>query len=185
MLTSRLNDRLCPLCGSTFQQQRLMQAVCGPVCARRKVNQDKAAKKADERARRDALKTIQKLIAEAQSAFNEWIRARDEGLPCICCGRFPQSGAGHVWDAGHYRSTGSASHLRFNPDNVHRQLVICNRHGAGRAVDYRLGLIARIGLARVEALESDNTPRKWTREELESIKTTYRARTRALKRDRE
>ena len=82
----------------------------------------------------------------------------------------------HGWDCGHYRSTGSASHLRFHEDNAHRQLVICNRYGAGRAVDYRIGLIARIGLERVEALEADNTPHKWTAEELREIKARYKAK---------
>lgn len=81
---------------------------------------------------------------------------------------------------GHYRSTGSASHLRFNEDNVHRQLVYCNRYGAGRAVDYRLGLINRIGLQRVEALEADNQPHKWTREELIAIKEKYKQKLKEL-----
>ena len=45
----------------------------------------------------------------------------------------------------------------------------CNRWGAGRAVDYRIGLICRIGLASVEALESENDPTKWTIEELREI----------------
>lgn len=144
----------------------------------------KATKKAEiatTRARKQALKRIPDLIKEAQTAFNAYVRARDEKEACICCGRFPMSDAWHSWDCGHYRSTGSASHLRFNEDNAHRQLVICNRHGAGRAVDYRIGLIARIGLARVEALEADNTPHKWQRDELISIRDHYRARLRELK----
>lgn len=135
--------------------------------------------RAETRRRKEAIKRIPDLIREAQIAFNSYIRARDAGKPCICCGRTEAMGYGlaaHGWDCGHYRSTGSASHLRFNEDNAHRQLVICNRHGAGRAVDYRIGLIARIGLARVEALESSNQPHKWTADELLAIKSTYRAK---------
>ena len=49
-------------------------------------------------------------------------------------------------------------------------------------MDYRIGLIARIGLAAVEALEADNTPRKWTREELIEIKQTYKAKRKELER---
>lgn len=154
---------------------------------RAKQERDRKAKakveKAEIRQRKAAIKTIPDLTREAQTAFNAFIRARDADKPCICCGRKETTVAGlnsHGWDAGHYRSTGSASHLRFNEDNCHRQLVLCNRYGAGRAVDYRLGLIQRIGLARVEALETDNTPRKWTREELRAIRDTYKAKLKAL-----
>jgi hypothetical protein len=141
------------------------------------------AEKAETRQRKEALQRIPDLVRIAQTAFNAFIRARDAGKPCICCGRTEGQGYGlsaHGWDAGHYRSTGSASHLRFHEDNVHRQLVVCNRHGAGRAVDYRIGLIQRIGLERVEALEADNQPHKWQREELKEITQTYRKKLKEL-----
>ena len=83
---------------------------------------------------------------------------------------------GGRFDCGHYRSVGSASHLRFDERNAHAQRKQCNRYGAGRAVDYRIGLVSRIGLAAVEALESNNIPHKWTREELIAIRDTYRAK---------
>ena len=41
-------------------------------------------------------------------------------------------------------------------------------------MDYRIGLIARIGLEAVEALEADNTLRRYTADELRAIKTMYR-----------
>ena len=84
-------------------------------------------------------------------------------------------------DAGHYRSVGAASHLRFNEDNCHAQSKHGNQYKSGNAVDYRINLINRIGLDRVEALECDNKPRKWTREELIEIKARYRAKARELK----
>jgi len=37
-------------------------------------------------------------------------------------------------------------------------------------------MVARIGLEAVESLESDNTPHKWTRDELIAIRDTYRAK---------
>lgn len=133
--------------------------------------------------RREALKTYPQLVKEAQREFNAYIRLRDASQPCICCGRVSTNVDGlysHGWDAGHYRSTGSAPHLRFNEDNVHKQLVYCNRDQSGNAVAYRLGLIARIGLARVEALEADNTPRKWTHDELRAIKRHYREKAKRI-----
>lgn len=178
--------KTCEGCGKEFMPRNSFQKVCfDRHCALKKVRRDKKREADELRERKEAIKTIPQLIQSAQVAFNAWVRARDEGLPCICCGRFSAGDyghRGHAWDCGHYRSTGSASHLRFHPDNAHRQLVFCNRHGAGRAVDYRVGLIARIGLERVEALESNNTAHKWTREELIEITATYRRKLRDLKR---
>jgi hypothetical protein len=148
----------------------------------KKVRQQKAATKVSVRKRKEDIKTIPDLIKEAQHAFNAYIRARDRNQPCICCGLPLGTGeVGGAYDAGHYRSTGSASHLRFNEDNVHAQRKQCNRYGAGRAVDYRIGLVSRIGIEAVEALEASNTPHKWTREELIATRDTYRAKLKALK----
>ena len=131
--------------------------------------------------RKDAIKTIPQLIKEAQHAFNAYIRARDQEKTCICCGApLRLGGVGGGFDAGHYRSTGSASHLRFHEDNCHGQRKVCNQYGAGRAVDYRIGLIARIGLERVEALESDNKVTKWTADGLRAIKAAYKAKLKEL-----
>jgi hypothetical protein len=150
----------------------------------KKLAEARRNEKRRDRAKRNDLKTIPDLIKEAQREFNQFIRLRDRGQPCICCGQ--PLGAGEVggaYDCGHYRSTGSASHLRFDERNAHAQRKHCNRYGAGRAVDYRVGLIGRIGLGSVEALEADNQPRKWTREELIAIRDTYRAKVRALKKE--
>lgn len=138
--------------------------------------------RAETRRRKEEMKTIPALIREAQTAFNAWVRARDAAQPCISCGSPPPdlSGLHAGRDAGHYRSTGSASHLRFHPDNCHAQCVKCNQWGAGMAVDYRIRLLLRIGLARVEALETDNTVKKWTREELIAIRDHYRAKLKEL-----
>ena len=87
---------------------------------------------------------------------------------------------GGDWDAGHYRSTGSAPHMRFDEANCHAQLKQCNRYGGGRAVDYRIGLIARIGLDEVERIEADQTVRKWTIPELREIRDEYRRKAKAL-----
>lgn len=173
--------KACKHCGSMFEPQRPLAYICSPICASRYV---KAAKKEEAertKARKAAIKRIPDLIKEAQIAFNAFIRLRDHQQPCICCGNVLSLEAiGGGFDCGHYRSTGSASHLRFHEDNAHGQRKVCNRYGAGRAVDYRIGLIARIGLERVEALEADNTQRKWQREELIEIKETYKRKLKEL-----
>lgn len=179
--------RPCKACGKPFAPARPMQAVCGPRCATRKVKQDKAEERAQIKTRKEAVKTIPVLIAEAQRTFNLWVRTRDAHEPCISCGAPPPdlSGLHAGRDAGHYRSTGSAKHLRYHPDNCHAQCVACNQWGAGRAVDYRIGLVRRIGRERVEALECDNAVHKWTHDELRAIKATYAEKVRQLKKDRE
>ena len=167
--------RPCSHCAKPFTPARPMQAVCGPACASKKVRKDKAEERAKVKTRKETIKTIPVLIKEAQIAFNAYIRERDRTKPCICCGH--PLGAGEVggaFDCGHYRSTGSASHLRFDERNSHAQRKVCNRWGAGRAVDYRLGLIERIGLEAVVALESSNAPHKWTADELRGIRDHYR-----------
>lgn len=153
---------------------------------RKKAKEARAAAKverAETRRRKEAIKTLPKLKKEAERDFNAFIRARDAHLPCISCGAPPPdlSGLHAGRDAGHYRSVGSAAHLRYHEDNVHAQCVHCNQWGAGRAVEYRIGLIARIGADRVVALETNNATRKWAHDELRALRDTYRAKLKELK----
>lgn len=129
-----------------------------------------------------ALKTKSQWIKEAQSAVNKYIRIRDTGLGCISCGSLPDNKRGGTMDAGHYRSRGAAPHLRFNTWNISAQCVKCNRFNSGSAVDYRLGLIERIGIERVEQLEQNNTSNRFTVEYLERIKKIFNKRARHLAR---
>lgn len=165
----------CTQCHRDFEPGNSMQSLCGQYkCAVSFAKSLGVARKAKLKARKQALKRIPDLIREAQVAFNAFIRERDAGKPCICCGKPLGDGdVGGRFDCGHYRSTGSAPHLRFNEANAHAQRKHCNRYGAGRAVDYRIGLIARIGLEAVEGLESNNAVQKWERGELIAIKAMY------------
>lgn len=180
----------CKVCKQQYRPTRAMQPTCGSYecqCSYAQQVADKAkakrakAERHQDRAKKESLKTRSDWIKDAQKAFNAYIRERDADRPCICCGSpLVTIAVGGGYDAGHYRSTGSAPGLRFHEDNCHAQTKKCNRYGAGRAVDYRIGLIARIGLQRVEALESDNTPRKWTIEDLKKIRDEYRAKKKEL-----
>lgn len=180
-----------PACRDSFVPQRLGQAVCSPKCALATVEVQKAKEKKslaqagrrDIKVRKEALKTRGDHIREAQQAFNEYIRTRDQaaGHLCISSGK-PLDWSGNAVDAGHYRSVGSAPHLRFDERNCHAQSKQDNRFLSGNAVDYRIGLIARIGQEAVDALESDQSVRKYTVDEIKAIKATYRAKTRELKR---
>lgn len=181
--------KVCQVCKMKFIPDLPGAFVCSEPCAMafavsvngkaRKVAAVKE-KKADT-VKRQALKRTGTLIAEAQTAFNLFIRTRDAAQPCICCGKpFELQKPGGSVDAGHYRSRGSAPHLRFDERNVHAQRKDCNRFDSGNVVGYRLGLIARIGLEAVEALECDQAPRKYSRDELIAIKATYTVKARTL-----
>lgn len=189
----------CAHCRQKFESKRPGQIVheeCAAdyVIALREKEERKAEKqarmqarveRAETRRKKEAMKTLPDLKKEAQIAFNEFIRLRDTGKPCICCGRpLGEGDVGGGYDCGHYRSVGSAPQHRYNELNAHAQRKQCNRWGAGRAVDYRIGLIARIGLEAVEALEANNGSRKWTADELRDIKAFYKAKTKQLKESR-
>jgi hypothetical protein len=186
--------RKCKCCKTPFTPARPMQSWCGLECAvtlgqravAKKKAKDQAADRKATRARLDAMRTKPQLIKLAQQAFNGFIRARDAAKPCISCSR-PLSGlqVGGAFDCGHYRSVGSAPHLRFVEDNAHGQCKHCNSHLAGNHVSYRQGLIARIGLQAVESIESDQTVRKYAREGLIEIARHYRAEARKLQKAKE
>lgn len=177
----------CAHCGKPFLKLKPMQSVCGLRCAERKA---KAGRKAKERAeleqtkaRRLALKTIAQLIADAQAAFNAFIRERDRAKGCFVCERpFDQNIPGRALHAGHVRSRGAAGHLRFHEDNCLGECEGCNGPHGAKPHQIEAGAIRRIGQERFDALEADNTPRKWTREELIALKAEYRAKLRELRR---
>lgn len=195
----------CPVCRKAFRPQRMGQKVCSPPCAPKYVRMREEAKREREerraalearKERREKLKQFRSLNewkSIAQSAFNAYIRARDEGLPCISCGVVnPPQRYGGAWDAGHYRSRGAAPELRYEELNVHKQCKTCNsaeKHNSAKAETvrtmYRRGLIERIGLEAVEWLEGPHQPKHYTAADLEQIAKTYRAKTRELQKMRE
>lgn len=160
---------------------------CGAVLAVQLLAKKKAKEQRQERAETKAklreYETIPQLKARFQVVFNLFCRMRDDlaGYPCICCGKWPKGDAsltGGQWDACHWKGRGSHDHLRYNEDNVHRGLKDCNKYGH---TDYRGGLIKRIGIDRVVALESYQPGGKWTREWLLARIAEYSAKVKELK----
>lgn len=175
----------CRVCKTAFTRKRPLQVVCENIECAIKHAESKRAKTLESHARkvrkeireqREKLKSRADWLREAQAAFNAFIRERDKDKPCISCGRF-HTGS---WDAGHYRSVGAAPALRFHEDNVHRQCVPCNQHKSGNVIEYRRGLVARIGAARVEWLEQEPPPAKFTIEDAKRIKAEFKSRLKDL-----
>ena len=182
----------CCICKTQYVKSRSMQKVCSVACSIKHTDQTNERKKGreeaeDRRQTREKLKAMEtypQLVKKAQTAFNGFIRQRDLGKPCISCGR-PLSTEPNTHDAGHYRSVGSAPHMRFVEDNCHSQCRNCNHWLGGNHVEYRKGLIERIGIKAVELIENDNTLRKYTREAMEEIAKHYRAEARKLQKEKE
>jgi predicted nucleic acid-binding Zn ribbon protein len=175
----KMKDKKCKGCGETFTPFQMGQKVCSPRCAidfGRTQKTKEAAKllRQQRRAFKENDRSYQ--LKKAQEMFNKYIRLRDKGQPCISCGRWH---AGQI-HAGHYRSVGAAPQLRFNEDNTSSQCMPCNAHKSGNAVEYRINLVKKIGVERVEALERDNEPKKYTLEEIKEIQKKYKAKCKEL-----
>ena len=183
-----------PACGAKFKPMQLGQKVCGWQCglaiAKEPANQQVARKaiaqrvRSEIKVRKEALKSRSEHMREAQALFNEFVRLRDSGQPCISCDSQPSDHdliTGSRWDAGHYRSVGACPELRFEPLNVHRQCVKCNRNLSGNAVEYRIRLVRRIGADKVDWLEGPHQARKYTIEDLKALKAEYRDKIKQLK----
>jgi hypothetical protein len=179
-------------CGQDYNQFTSLQNCCidclAVKVAKKRINCEKVAKKVQSRelkAAKDKIKTRSEWMRECQQVFNAYIRQRDADKPCI------SSGVGNVsyvsgrpkqtsWDAGHYRTVGSCPELRFNEFNVHKQSVHDNQHLHGNLIQYRIGLIQRIGLEKVEWLEGNHPPAKWTIDDLKEIKRVYKQKLKQL-----
>ncbi|MFJ2362482.1 recombination protein NinG [Pseudomonas sp. NPDC087697] len=176
-----------PACRMSFKPSfSTAQKVCSWACglAIAPENREKARKAIVEvgrkeiRAAKERIKPRAQYVREAQQAFNEFIRLRDKDLPCVSCGRHHEG----QYHAGHYRTVGANPELRFEPLNVWKQCAPCNNHKSGDIVNYRITLVRRIGLERVEWLEGPHEPKRYTIEELKAMKADYRAKIRELKR---
>lgn len=141
------------------------------------VKKEKAVK-IDLAKRKEAIKSNSEFNKEAQASINRYINLRDRNKNCVSCDCSLSVNPGGTTDCGHYRSRGSASHLRFNLLNMHSQCSRCNRYLSGNIVEYRKELIKRIGVKRVELLENDNIPRKFDIEYLKRIKRIFNKRAR-------
>lgn len=168
----RYRTKTCK-CGTKFKQYNSLQTKCVPCLIDEGKKQKEEKKKTwPERKKKmqEGLKTRTQKINETRKVFQQYIRERDKDKPCISCGTIKSQ----YWDAGHYLKAELYTGLIFNEDNVHKQCRKCNSFLGGNEIEYRIGLVERIGEDRVKQLEeSRHTLRvyKWSDEELDWIKT--------------
>lgn len=179
-------------CGAEFVQYTTLMNKCAKCLA------DNAKKKREEDNKifsRDDVKKARKQLKKlsdsdrsvmtrrAQSAFNAYIRKRDEKEPCISCGRSPNDNnltTGSRWDAGHYRSRGANPELKFVEINCWKQCVYCNRSLSGNVSNFRIGLTKKLTVDELEWLEGPHEPKKYTIEELKEIEQEYKRKLKEL-----
>lgn len=173
-------QKTCRYCKKKFRPKLKAAIVCSQACAAdliqkrqaRFINKSIAEDRRETKKRLLALKTRKQWLDETQIVFNRAIRARDFGLPCISCDKPMYKKI----NAGHYRTVKAAPHLRFNGDNCHAQCEACNTYLSGNIGNYRINLVKRIGVKRVEAIECDNEPKHYTIDDLIELKAFYKAK---------
>jgi hypothetical protein len=168
----------CAICREKFLPFSTLAKVCGTTCAIEWAKRQRVkAEKKQTREWRKANMTRGDLLKKAQTEFNRFIRLRDHDKPCISCGVINPGTdeTGQKWDAGHFRTVGSAPELRFEELNCHRQCKRCNKWLGGNFSNYRIGLIARIGQNKLEWLEGPHPVQKYSRDDLRDIADKYRA----------
>lgn len=185
-------SRKCAACKAVFSPARSMQKVCGPACAAawsKKLAEQKAARLKREEARETRaakikLKTRKQWKAEVQPIVNKVARLRDilAGRGCISCRARPNGRYGGSVDGGHFRSVGSAEHLRFYLWNIHLQCKKCNRDLGSNTIEYRKGLVERYGVEFVERIEAMQGTAKWSIEYLQRLKKVMNKMARRLER---
>jgi len=162
----------CKNCKEKFEPIRFNMKYClKEECVRVWVasEKDKQWKKTKAKAKQD-LMTIQDYIKLAQQVFNKYIRLRDKGQVCISCQKKPLKE-----NAGHYFNANNHWNVRFDERNVHLQCEHCNTYISGNLIEYRKGLINKIGMEQLTLLESEaNKTRKFTKDELMEIIKEYK-----------
>jgi hypothetical protein len=134
---------------------------------------------------------------QCQKAFNRlrviqeklWFYRRGQRPQCISCERENMD-----WCAGHFKSRGAQSNLRYDPKNVFLQ---CNRHcnqalsanisGTKTTRGYLQGLVDRFGDEEAQQIidhcETNTAPYKWDWQELEQWRKEWRAEIRELEKE--
>jgi len=163
--------------------QKSFENWCSPSCGFTLSVQAKVKlQKKKDSVRKIELRPLSFYKKKAQTVFNQFIVLRDKGLKCISCNAIDNV----RWSCGHYKTSGGNAHLTFNEDNCHKQCWFsCNSNKSGNVINMRLGMIERIGIERVEALETslDLHKKSYTKEELLEIEKTYKQKVKLLKGD--
>jgi len=177
----------CKNCNIKFEVKKFNNKYCNAeecqnlmikgVLKKVKVKKDKEQRK-DKKERLERLKTNSDWLRDTQKVVNKYIRERDKDeLNCISCGKVING----VRHASHFMSSGGHSSVRFNTDNIWVSCYKCNVMLSGNQLPYRIRLIEKIGIDRVEYIERiANETRRYSIEELKEIIKEFKQKLKEL-----
>ena len=176
----------CKVCTGEFTRRNMAPKVCSPDCSVEFIPSEKArkrdkAERLDRRKDREKLEDLQPVqywLKKAETVVNRYVRLRDRLEGCISCSK-PFNWHGQ-WHAGHYKSVGANSALRFNLWNIHKQCSVCNNHLSGNIGEYAPRLVEKIGQGRFDLLNSSPKRRRYSREYLERLILVFGKKVRLL-----
>ena len=149
------------------EREKKLKKLYGPKSGRKKGKTQSECEN-DLKTRKDA----------AKIACHAYIRERDKGLHCICCGK----PLGDDFQAGHYLESGNNPHVRYDENNIHGQRLDCNYFKGGDSGNYEINLRAKIGNKRVDWLKTQlGGTVKRTPQDYKEIELHYKAKLKELR----
>lgn len=145
---------------------------------RLKLKRDDIAKRKKNKKLRAELKGLAHWKKETQKVINKYVRLRDKDKPCISCGKFIHEVSG--FDAGHFKSVGANSNLRFNLKNINAQCRYCNSFLSGNIANYERGIIKRFGQARLDWLDGYHEEKKYNYNDLMRMRKIFNKKIKRL-----
>jgi 5-methylcytosine-specific restriction endonuclease McrA len=114
------------------------------------------------------VKSLATLKRKLDKVFSLYIRTRDQGKPCITCGKRHELEAGHFIPRQHLAT-------RWDEKNVNGQCSYCNRWLHGNQAEYYLSLVRLYGKPTVDSLmRLKKTTVKLTRADYEKMIERYK-----------
>jgi hypothetical protein len=178
-----MKTKLCR-CGKDYSQYTSLQNCCidclAVKVAKKRINSEKVAKKVQSRelkAAKEKMKPLGFFKAKAQAALNKWVvHVRDKGKGCVSCGK-----VNVIMQGGHYLARSIRPELALIPENINAQCIHCNLFNKNAHHAYRKELINRIGIDKVEWLESNHEPKKYTKQDFLDIEAEYKQKLKDMK----
>lgn len=165
-----MKPKKCRYCKEYFTPFNSLQPFCFKtecIQEHNKVTREKKARKVKKEFKESDKSTLLKL---AQTVVNKYIRLRDLNKPCISCEHIGE----RQIHAGHYRPMGNNQQLRFYTLNIFAQCSICNNYLSGNLANYRINLIKKLGLEKVEEIEANQERGNYTVEYLQRLIKVFR-----------
>jgi len=115
----------------------------------------------------------------------KWFADRGLEPTCISC---QKPLGGDQWCCGHNKTSGGNSRLRYDRKNTYLQHNHnCNKHKSGDIEGYKKGLILRFGEDEGNSIiaycEENRHAKKWTGEELESMRKEFNAEIKLMEKE--